>query len=48
MSDQEITAIAEGDRIIVSGYVFTKREDGLIRILNLRHVFCSLFPLTFS
>ena len=42
MSEMEITAIAENAKIIVSGYAFTPREDGLISILNLMHPDCAM------
>ena len=37
MSEKELQAIAEKANFIVSGYAFSKREDGFISILNLEH-----------
>ena len=36
MPEKEIAAIAENARIIVSGYAFTRRDDGQVSILSLR------------
>ena len=37
MSEKELQAIAEKAKFIVSGYAFSRREDGFISILNLEH-----------
>ncbi|MBE5774057.1 MAG: hypothetical protein E7337_09005 [Clostridiales bacterium] len=42
MPEKEIAAIAENARIIVSGYAFTRRADGLVSILNLGHPDCAM------
>lgn len=42
MSDQEVILVAENARFIVSGYAFSKRENGFISILNLRHPDCAM------
>ena len=36
MPEKEIAAIAENARIIVSGFAFTRRDDGQVSILSLR------------
>lgn len=38
----EIERIAEDANFIVSGYAFTKRDDGFISILNLEHPDCAM------
>lgn len=42
MSKQEIRQITENAEIIVHGYEFTAREDGLIGIANLNHPDCTM------
>ncbi len=42
MSEQEVNIVAENARFIVSGYAFSKREDGFISILNLNHPDCAM------
>ena len=42
MSEREIIEIAENAGIIVNGYAFTKRSDGFIGILNLKHPDCAM------
>lgn len=37
MSEKEVQSVADKAKIIVSGYAFLLREDGLISILNLEH-----------
>lgn len=42
MPDKELQAIAEKAIFIVNGYAFSKRDDGLISILNLEHPDCAM------
>ncbi len=42
MREEDITYIADQANFIVCGYAFSKREDGLISILNLRHPECAM------
>lgn len=42
MKQTEIDKIAEQANFIVSGYSFTKRNDGLISILNLNQPDCAM------
>lgn len=42
MSTKEIENIADNADMIVSGYAFTKRDDGFISILNLNHPDCAM------
>lgn len=42
MPTKEIDKIAQKANFIVSGYAFTKREDGFISILNLEHPDCAM------
>ena len=42
MPDKKLREIAEKANFIVSGYAFTKREDGFISILNLEHPECAM------
>ncbi|MBR0392583.1 MAG: hypothetical protein IJK38_09705 [Oscillospiraceae bacterium] len=42
LSEQEVQRIAEEAAIIVCGYAFTARADGLINILNLYHPDCTM------
>lgn len=42
MPEKEIERIAEKAAFIVSGYAFTKRDDGFISILNLYHPDCAM------
>jgi len=37
MREEDISFIADNANFIVCGYAFTKRADGFISILNLRH-----------
>ena len=37
MLEKELQAIADQAKMIVSGYAFSERDDGLISILNLNH-----------
>jgi len=42
MPEKEIAAIAENAKIIVSGYAFTRRDDGQVSILSLRDPDCAM------
>ena len=42
MSEQEIQLIAENARFVVCGYAFSRKEDGLISILDLNHPDCAM------
>ena len=42
MPEKEIISIAENAGMIVNGYAFTKRDDGVISILNLRQPECAM------
>lgn len=42
MSTEELDNIADNADIIVSGYAFTKRNDGFISILNINHPDCAM------
>ena len=42
MSEKEVLKIADDSKMIVSGYAFTEREDGLVSILNLSHPDCAM------
>ena len=37
MTENEVKEIADNANFVVSGYAFTKRDDGFISILNLNH-----------
>lgn len=37
MREEEISFIADHANIIVCGYAYSKRDDGFISILNLKH-----------
>jgi hypothetical protein len=37
MREEDISYIADNSNFIVCGYAFTKRDDGFISILNLKH-----------
>ena len=40
LSEQEVLRAAEDAKLIVYGYAFTALEDGLVRILDLKHPDC--------
>lgn len=40
LSEQEVLRAAEDAKLIVCGYAFTALEDGLVRILDLKHPDC--------
>ena len=42
MSEKEVEIIADNAKFVVSGYAFTRREDGFISILNLNHPDCAM------
>ena len=42
MSEQDLINIAHNAKLVVSGYAFTRREDGFISILNLNHPDCAM------
>ena len=42
MSDKDLLTIAENADMIINGYAFTERNDGLISILNLNHPDCAI------
>ncbi len=42
MSEEELNMIAEQSGMIVNGYAFTLRKDGMISILNLYHPDCAM------
>ena len=42
MSEREVELIAENARFVVSGYAFTRQQDGFIGILNLNHPDCAM------
>ena len=41
MPEKELQKIADNANFIVSGYAFTKRDDGFVSILNLDHPECA-------
>ena len=46
MSEKELQAIAEKAKFIVSGYAFSRREDGFIRHMKVKKRICScVFPI---
>lgn len=42
MTENEVKEIADNANFVVSGYAFTKRDDGFISILNLNHPDCAM------
>ena len=42
MSEIEVEMIADNAKFVVSGYAFTRRDDGFISILNLNHPDCAM------
>lgn len=42
MPEEKVDLVAEKADFIVSGYAFTKREDGFVSILNLTHPNCAM------
>ncbi len=42
MSEKELEFIAENAKFIVSGYAFSRRDDGFVSILNLNHPDCAM------
>ena len=42
MSEKEVEIIADNAKFVVSGYAFTRRDDGFISILNLNHPDCAM------
>lgn len=42
MREEDVAFIADNANIIVCGYAFTKRNDGFISILNLKHPDCAM------
>ena len=42
MSENEVKTIADNAKFVVSGYAFTRRDDGFISILNLNHPDCAM------
>ena len=42
MSEKEILRIADAAKMIVNGYAFFERKDGLVSILNLYHSDCAM------
>ena len=42
MTENEVNEIADNANFVVSGYAFTKRDDGFISILNLNHPDCAM------
>ena len=42
MPDEKIQKIVEEAKMIVNGYAFIKKENGMISILNLEHPDCAI------
>ncbi len=42
MPEKDVERIAENAAFVVSGYAFTRREDGFVSILNLYHPDCAM------
>lgn len=42
MATEEIEKIADDADFVVSGYAFTRRNDGFVSILNLSHPDCAM------